>query len=119
MRFYLDEDLSHRIAPIGRDMGLDIIATAECDRDGTPDEEQLRFAAEEGRVLVTRNSDDFHDLTNRFAAERRPHAGVLVVPRSLLGRDYMGIAAAIALYASEHPGEMPSYMVDYLRRVRI
>jgi len=82
------------------------------------DEQQLLLAAEDGRCFVTRNYDDFDDLTRRFAAEGRPHAGVLLVPPSLMLSDFAGIAAAIGQYAREHSDGMPPYMIDYLRTAR-
>ena len=55
--FFLDEDLSPRIATIAREQGLDVLSTHESGRNGLDDEEQLRFAAQEGRILVTCNRD--------------------------------------------------------------
>src|SRR5579871_4811899 len=43
-RYYLDEDVSHRIAPLVRAAGYDVLTTRDAGRNGTPDEEQLRFA---------------------------------------------------------------------------
>ncbi len=43
-----------------------------------PDENQLRFAVGERRVLVTFNVRDFVVLARRFAAEGREHAGIVV-----------------------------------------
>lgn len=42
------------------------------------DEEQLRFAAAERRVFVTFNVRDFVILAQRFAADQRDHAGIVV-----------------------------------------
>ena len=99
-------------------MGLDVIATAEAGRNESPDEEQLRFAAEEGRVLVTRNYDDFSGLTLRFEAEGTPHAGVLFVSPSLTVSNFGEVARAIAQYDRDHPDGIPPYMADIFRRRR-
>ena len=80
------------------------------------DEEQLAFAAAEGRCFVTRDGDDFLDLTYERLNAGKPHAGVLIVPVSLAGDDFAGVARAIARYEREHPEGMPAYMVDYVRR---
>lgn len=58
MRFLLDEDLGPAIAEIARGLGLDVLSIHEIDRRGLPDEEQLRFAASQGRIFLTRNRDD-------------------------------------------------------------
>jgi hypothetical protein len=86
----------------------------ECDRNGTSDDEQLAFAAEMSRCIVTRNRGDFIGLTLRFMAEQRRHSGVLLVPGSMGTDDYRGIAVAIRHYDEQHPEGIPPYTVDYL-----
>ena len=114
MRFYLDEHLSQQIAVVARARGLDVISSHECGRDKLPDDEQLRLAAEEGRCLVTRDRDDFVALTLQFFAQRWPHAGVLIVPKSLPDQDFVGIAAALVAFAQSYEGDLPSYTLTYL-----
>jgi len=117
MKYLLDEHLSAVSARICRErFGLDASGVDELGRKGRTDEEQLEFAAAEGRVIVTEDRGDFGDLTRRFFEERRPHAGVLCVPNSLPADDFAGIATAIARYDREHPAGMAPYMVDWLRR---
>jgi hypothetical protein len=65
MRFLLDEDLPPKVAVIARSLGLDVVSVHEIGRTGLSDEAQLRFAASETRILVTRNRDDFIALTRR------------------------------------------------------
>jgi hypothetical protein len=68
---------------VARDLGLDVVSVHEIDRLGLSDEEQLRFAATEGRILVTRNRDDFLALTTEFYRRGKPHRGVLIVTAGL------------------------------------
>jgi predicted nuclease of predicted toxin-antitoxin system len=116
LSFFLDEDQSDETAKLARSQGLDAISSHEIGRNSIDDEEQLRWAAEQGRCLVTRD-DDFVRLTYRFLENHWPHAGVLLVPRSLSNSDFSGIAAALVAYAEQYPDGLPSYMVDYLRPV--
>ena len=118
MRFYLDEDIPDRVADIARRRGIDTLSTQECGRKGRSDEDQLQFAAEQERALVTRNYGDFDALTMRLLAEGRSHAGVLLVSVSLRGQGYAAIASALARYDAEHPTGMPQYRIDYLVPVR-
>lgn len=54
-----DEDLAPAIADIVRRQVLDVVSVHELGRRQSSDDEQLRFAAAQGRVLLTRNRDDF------------------------------------------------------------
>ena len=119
MRYYLDEDVHLLVAVIGRALGLDITHTQEYgvahERKGTKDEEQLRFAAQEGRVLVTGNCTDFQPITDRFVAEELPHAGILCISPRLAQRAPAETAHALLRYEHEHQPGVPPYLVDWLR----
>jgi len=78
MRFLLDEDVNPAVAEIARSLGLDAESVHEIDRRGFTDPDQLRFAATDRRVFVTRNRDDFGLTVSWFAAGDL-HAGVLIV----------------------------------------
>ena len=118
MRFYLDEDLSDQIAIIARSLGLDVLSSHECGRDGLDDEAQLLAAAEDGRCLVTRNRADFVAWTVRFFEQESPHSGVLLLPESLPPDQFAAIAHALVEYERRHPEGLPPYTVDFLRPAR-
>lgn len=116
MRYLLDEHLSPISARICLERyQLDVVSVDELGRKRRTDEEQLEFAAGEGRVIVTQDRSDYAGLTLRFADEGRSHAGVLVLPSSLRPEDVAGIAAVIARYDREHLSGMPPYMLDFLQ----
>ncbi|HEV7214242.1 MAG TPA: DUF5615 family PIN-like protein [Chloroflexota bacterium] len=114
MRFYLDEDLSDQVAVIGRELGLDVVSSHECGRDGLSDEEQLRQAAVDRRIFVTRNYRDFVRLTRQFFESQWPHAGVLFLPRSLANHDFAGIARALTAFAGKQRGVFTPYTIQFL-----
>jgi hypothetical protein len=115
MRFYLDENLSWRIAPIARALGIDAIASFEVGLNGVSDEEQFAFAARENRCFVTRDYADFSALTERCIEEDLPHPGILFIASSLQVDEFGTVAAVLAHYDQTHPKGIAPYGVDYLR----
>jgi len=114
-RYYGDEDVPVLAVRIARGLGLDIVHTEELGRKGIGDEEQLLFAAGEGRILVTRNCKDFRPFSTTFAERNLPHAGVLCLSPALERASASAVARLLIGYDAEHPDGMPAYMLDYLR----
>jgi predicted nuclease of predicted toxin-antitoxin system len=114
MKFYLDEDLSPRIALILRKNGVDALSCHEAGMIGASDPQQLEFAAREKRCLVTRNRDDFISLTLQFFDDHRPHFGVLIVPYTIPGDQFVRIARLLKTFASRHTSGLEFYSVDFL-----
>ena len=115
MKFYLDEDLSPKIADLARARGVDAVSVHEAGATGLSDWEQLEGAAADGRCVVTRNRDDFIRLTVEYYAARRPHRGVLIVTYSLPADQFSRLADALVAYAAERSGDAPEYSVDFIR----
>ncbi|MBI2865508.1 MAG: DUF5615 family PIN-like protein [Chloroflexi bacterium] len=114
MRFYLDEDLSGKIAEIARGVGIDIVTAHDSGNSGAEDQLHLAFAAKERRCLVTRNRDHFIALTVKFFEERRPHAGVLIVPYTMPSDRFSLIASALARFDGDHPEGITIYGLAFL-----
>lgn len=114
MRYYLDEDVSPKVAVMLRDYQVDAVSTHEVNMTGASDREQLQYAASEGRAMVTRNRDDFVRLTVQCFNELRPHFGVLIIPYSIPGDRFRRMAQALQNYASKHSAGMEPYTIDFL-----
>jgi predicted nuclease of predicted toxin-antitoxin system len=116
MKFYLDEDLSPKIAEILRRNNVDAISAHEKEMTGASDREQLEQAAREKRCLVTRNRNDFIRLTLQFFNDQLPHHGVLIVPYTLPGDQFARIARLLKAYYDRNKAGLESYQVDFLTK---
>jgi predicted nuclease of predicted toxin-antitoxin system len=115
LTFLLDEDLPPAIAAAGRGLGLDVASVHELGRLGYADRNQLAMAHADARVFVTRNRDDFIRLTVEMFQTAGPHAGVLIVPRSLPNRRPAAIAHALLRWHAERGADFdPRYTIDFL-----
>jgi predicted nuclease of predicted toxin-antitoxin system len=114
MKYYLDEDLSQRMAQRLRQAKIPASSAHEEGTEGWSDEAQLEKTGHEGRCLVTRNRNDFIELTVQFYRDGRPHAGVLIVPYNYSGDRLTPFVNALIRYAKAHPKGMGSYGIDFL-----
>lgn len=114
MKFYLDEDLSPKIAVILRKNGIDALSAHEAGMLEASDRQQLEFAAQEKRCLVTRNRNDFIKLTLQFLNDHRPHCGVLIVPYTIPGDQFARMARLLKVYASHYPSGLEPYTIDFI-----
>jgi uncharacterized protein with PIN domain len=78
----LDAQLSHEIARLLRERGLDVEAVTQRPDipDGTPDATIMEVAAAEGRAVVTNNVKDFRPIAARRLQRGENHAGLILVP---------------------------------------
>ena len=118
MRFLLDEGIHPKVSAHADELGIDVTSVHEIRRLGLSDWEQLLLAADDGRVLVTRNrADSLHCTAELFRAGQK-HRGVLIVPWSLTNERPAAIAQALRRWANAHSeagsdGFGP-YHVDFL-----
>ena len=114
MKFYLDENMSPKIADIMRKFGIDAVSAHEVDMAGAADEEQLDLAARQGRCLVTFNRNDFIELSRLYLDAGRAHPGVIIIPYTFRGNEFEQIAKALVAFASRNTNGLPPYTVAFL-----
>jgi hypothetical protein len=98
---YFDEDQNDKVATRLIKTGFDVLTTLAAGRahQRVPDEDQLSFAASEGRAIVSGNVADFHALYRKWWDEGRRHAGIIVVSqRKQPSEIYRGLVRLQELY---------------------
>ncbi len=78
MSLLLDEDVHFLLSSALRKRGFDVIHTQELEGKGKTDSEQLAFAVEESRCLLSYNIRDFVILHNEYVENGQEHCGVIV-----------------------------------------
>ena|SRR5919201_4842856 len=79
---YLDEDSQDSdLVQALRLREVDVLTSAEAGMNGRKDQEQLEFAAAQGRALYSFNSRDFFRLHGLFLSQGKPHAGLILAPQ--------------------------------------
>jgi predicted nuclease of predicted toxin-antitoxin system len=81
LRIYLDEDVDVLLAPLLATYGLDSLTTIAASNLSRRDEDQLAFAGQESRVIVTHNRTDFERLAVTWWGQQRDHAGIILAIR--------------------------------------
>jgi hypothetical protein len=116
VRFYLDENLSPRIAEILRGRGLDALSAHEVGNTHLDDRSQLQYSARESRAIVTCDIADFAVLAVDCVSANVRHAGIVLVGATFRTDEFSTIADAVEQVAREHPGGLNDTVV-YLRRL--
>lgn len=80
-RVYLDEDVDVLIAELLRARGFSAVTTQEAECTGQTDREQLAYAVEHERALLTHNRTDFETLHRAYVEEEQAHYGIILANR--------------------------------------
>ena len=81
--FYLDEDAtSNRLLQALRNRGANVMSAIEADMLAQPDEKQLEWALEHGRVIYSFNVRDFYRIHSEWLACGKSHTGIVLGKQS-------------------------------------
>jgi len=78
LKLFLDEDIHNGLSHALRQRGFDVVHAQDLERKGKSDSQQLAFAVQEERCLVTFNVRDFVLLHNQYAGQNKEHWGIIV-----------------------------------------
>ena len=75
---YLDEDVPPLLASLLRAEQYDVVSAHEVGVLGKTDEEQLLYAASQGRAILTFNQRHFRPLYDEWWSAGRGHSGIVL-----------------------------------------
>ncbi len=114
----MDEDILQRSLILAlRTSDLDVITTSDANKLSCSDEEQLIWAAEQGRAIYSFNTKDFCRLHNTFVGEEISHAGIIIgaQQRYSIGQQLRGILNLIAAKLAEEMINQLVFLAEYIR----
>lgn len=83
-RLYFDHDCADgEVVAELRRRGFDCLTTREAGRHLAPDDEQLRFATAQARIILTSNAGHFAALHVEWITTGKEHGGIIVVRQYL------------------------------------
>ena len=95
MRFLCDENIGVPVYNGLEKVGLDIRHILLLGFGGNDDSQVFQSAIDEGRILITRNYQDFAPLVERYNVAQSPFPGVLFVSTSIQQADVGGHVRAL------------------------
>jgi predicted nuclease of predicted toxin-antitoxin system len=78
---YLDEDVDVVLSHLVRARGFRVMTTQEAGHVGNTDAEQLAFATDQGKTILTHNRVDFEALARRYFEDKKTHSGIIIAVR--------------------------------------
>ncbi len=102
LKLYVDADITPKLARILRERGYDVLSAHEADNAEVSDDEQMAFAAVEGRALLTCNAGDFTAIFEDYWYADRLHSGVIVSEQLELGEMIRRVAKLLDTIDTNH-----------------
>jgi len=81
IELYLDEDVNVLVADLLHGRGFTATTTRDEEQLKSKDAEQLAYAINQHKTLLTHNRDDFEALAQAYADESRTHYGIILATR--------------------------------------
>lgn len=106
-RLLLDECISPIYAKTLRRLGFDAVQVNELGREGLPDLDQIAYATEDGRAIVTFNYAEFRVFHRQLLEAGEEHGGIIISAdyKHHIGAYLRDLAHTLDLWESRHTGE--------------
>lgn len=117
LKLYTDTHIAKTVAVQLRNRGVDVVRCEEVGLAEVDDYTHLQYATENGRVLVTRDSD-FTRIHAEWQQQGKRHGGILYIRGSIQGKGSIGIIVTrLYDYYLLVEGEAGSVETDFANRV--
>lgn len=117
LAFFMDEDSMNGGVVSGlRRNGIDVVTAHEVGRRRIDDEDQLVFAASQGRVIYSSNVGHFADIHRTWLRGRRHHAGIVLLEwqRTSIGVQIRTLLRIAAIFDAEGMQDRLEYLANWV-----
>ena len=115
---YLDEDTqSDALIAALRSRGINLLTTSEVGMTKRTDDEQLRFAVSDKRVIITCNIADFARLHAQWLKAERGHSGIVLVHQQKWGAGEL--ARRIIRLLTDPPGKDMRNRIEFISNKQV
>jgi predicted nuclease of predicted toxin-antitoxin system len=83
--FYFDENIQTALADALTTRGIDVLTTQQGGNIGVEDIDQLTYAADKGRTILSYNKRDFALIHYQWMKVGRPHGGIILSDQLPIG----------------------------------
>jgi len=113
IKLFLDEHIWRGLTEALRTHGYDALHVLDAERGGLDDEDQLAYAAEKGRALLTYNIKHFAPLAVVWYEAGRDHAGILLSEELEHGELLRRVERLLAAVSAEEMKNIVRYLSDF------
>jgi hypothetical protein len=110
LSFYLDENIQAALADALKTRGIDALTTNQAGNIGAEDIQQLVYAAEKGRTIISYNKRDFAMIHYEWMRNGKSHAGIVLSDQLPIG---VILRRLMKLYYSLKPEDIKNTL-EYL-----
>lgn len=114
IKLYLDEDVDISLAKALKQKGIDVLTTQEAGKKRLNDFEQLEFAVNERRTILTHNKRDFTLLHKSYMLDGKEHYGIILSDQRPISEMLRGLSKLIFSLTAEQMKNQREFLSNWL-----
>ena len=114
IKLYLDEDVDVSLSIALKQKGINVLTTQERGHKRLSDTEQLEFAVNSKRAILTHNKRDFILLHKKYLLESKEHYGIILSDQRPIGEMLRGLSKLIFSLTVEQMKNRKEFLSNWL-----
>jgi len=117
LTFYFDTHIAKACATQLRSQAIEVVRCEEVGMAEASDDDHLRYATENGHVMVSQDND-FLVLDAKWRAQNKVHGGIFYIPNKLQGTAQIGfIVTQLTFYHAAEAAQAIDYATEIANQV--